>query len=51
MRSSCCVSPSMAARQRLCKHVPAATNSDATIEELLDAMFSVLSASYQILSM
>jgi hypothetical protein len=31
-------------RQRLSKHVPAATNTQATIEELLEAMFSVGSA-------
>jgi hypothetical protein len=38
------------ARQRLSKHVPAASNTQATIE-LLDMMFSVLPLSYQILSM
>jgi hypothetical protein len=29
------------ARERLGKHVPAATNTDATIEELLEAVFYV----------
>jgi hypothetical protein len=37
------------ARQRLDKHVPATTNTQATIE-LLDAVFSVRSVSYQILN-
>jgi hypothetical protein len=38
------VSPS---RQRLGKHVPAATNTHATTEELLYALFSMPSFSYQ----
>jgi hypothetical protein len=33
--------------QRLCKHVPAATNTHATIEELLNAIFSMWSLLYQ----
>jgi hypothetical protein len=36
---------SAVARQRLGKHVPAAKNTYATIEELLDAVFSVVSNS------
>jgi hypothetical protein len=35
------------ARQGLCKHVPAATNTHATIEESVDASFSMLSVLYQ----
>jgi hypothetical protein len=35
------------ARQRLGKHVPAATNTHTTIEELLDLSFHTLSALYQ----
>jgi hypothetical protein len=35
------------ARQRLSKNVAMATNAHATIEELLDASFSMLSVSYQ----
>jgi hypothetical protein len=38
-----------AARQRLGKHLPAATNTHVTIEELLDAEFSMRFMSYQIL--
>jgi hypothetical protein len=41
-----CVYPHIVARQRLCKHVPAATNTHTT-EELLDASFSMRSVSYQ----
>jgi hypothetical protein len=37
----------IATRQRLGKHVTAATNTDATIEELLNASFSMPSVSYQ----
>jgi hypothetical protein len=37
------------ARQRLGNHFPAATNRHATIEELLEAVFSMRSASYQII--
>jgi hypothetical protein len=41
MRSPCCLcAPTNVARQRLYKHVPA-----ATIEEQLDAVFSVWSMS------
>jgi hypothetical protein len=35
------------ARQRLGKHIPAATNKHATIKELLDAPFSMWPVSYQ----
>jgi hypothetical protein len=35
------------ARQRLAKHVPAATNTHATIEELLDAPFYLRSVQYE----
>jgi hypothetical protein len=38
-------------RQRLGKHAPAATITHTTIEELLDAVFSLRSVSYQILNM
>jgi hypothetical protein len=38
-------------RQRLRKHVPAATNTHATTEGLLDAVFYMRSVSYQILHM
>jgi hypothetical protein len=37
------------ARKRLGEHVHAATNTLATIEELLDAMISMRPVSYQIL--
>jgi hypothetical protein len=53
MRSPCClcacVSRVNVARQRLGKHVPDATNTHV-IEELLDAVFSVWSVSYQIIN-
>jgi hypothetical protein len=39
--------PHIVARQRLGKNVIAATNTHATIEELLEASFSVRSVSYQ----
>jgi hypothetical protein len=39
--------PPIVARQRVGKHIPAATNSHATIEKLLDASFSVLSVLYE----
>jgi hypothetical protein len=42
------VYPPIVARQRLGKHLPAAMNSQATMEELLDAVFSMRSVSYQI---
>jgi hypothetical protein len=35
------------ARQRLAKHLPASTNTHTTVEELLDAVFSVMSVSYK----
>jgi hypothetical protein len=38
-------------RQRLGKHVPEATNTYSTIEELPDVVFSVQFRSYQILNM
>jgi hypothetical protein len=41
------VSPLTTARQGLSKHVSAATNTSATIEELLDVLFSVKCVSYQ----
>jgi hypothetical protein len=43
--------PPFVDRQQLGEHVPAETNIHETIEELLDAVFSVRSVSYQILSM
>jgi hypothetical protein len=43
MRSPCCLSmylpPPNVARQRLGKHLPAATNTHATVEELFDVVF------------
>jgi hypothetical protein len=52
MRSPCClcvfVLPPKVARQRLGKHVPAATNTHATVKELLDPVFSMRSALNQI---
>jgi hypothetical protein len=39
--------PPIVARQRLGKNVTAATNTHATIEELLDASFSMWPVSYQ----
>jgi hypothetical protein len=50
MRSPCCLYvylPLIVARQRLGKHFPAATNTYATTEELLEASFSIRSVSYQ----
>jgi hypothetical protein len=41
------VYPTLIARQRLGKSVTAATNTQATVEELLDALFSVRSVSYE----
>jgi hypothetical protein len=41
------VYPSIVVRQRLGKNVTAAMYTHATIEELLDAWFSMLSVSYQ----
>jgi hypothetical protein len=43
---SVCVPP-IGARQRLSKHVPAAKNTHASIEELLDLSFSMRCMSYQ----
>jgi hypothetical protein len=52
MRPPCClcvtVSPLDVARQRLGQHVPAAANTQATIEEILEAVFSVRYVSYRI---
>jgi hypothetical protein len=39
--------PSIVARQRLGKNVTVTTNTRATIEELLNALFSMGSATYQ----
>lgn len=51
MRSLCCLSvysyPRNLARQQLAKYFPAATNTHATVEELLDAPFYLRSVSYQ----
>jgi hypothetical protein len=41
------VNPSVVTRQRLGKNVTAATNTQETIGELLDASFSIRSVSYQ----
>jgi hypothetical protein len=47
-KSACLyVHPHIAATQRLDNKVNAATNTHATIEELLDASFSMWSVSYQ----
>jgi hypothetical protein len=48
--SVCMFVPPKVARQRLSKHVSAATNTCTTTEELLDAVFSVWSVSYQIVN-
>jgi hypothetical protein len=39
--------PPITAKQRLCRNVIAVTNTHATIEELLDASFSLWPLSYQ----
>jgi hypothetical protein len=36
MKSPCCVSQPIIARQRFCKHITAATNIQATVEDMLD---------------
>jgi hypothetical protein len=41
------VYPSTVARQRLAKSFTIATNTHATVEELLESSFSMLSVSYQ----
>jgi hypothetical protein len=41
------VSPIIVSRQRLGKSVTAPMNTQATVEELLDALFSVRSVSYE----
>jgi hypothetical protein len=48
-RESVClyVYPFIVARQRLGKNITVATNTQATIEELLDAKFSTRFVSYQ----
>jgi hypothetical protein len=43
--------PLSVTRQQLCNHVPAGTNTHATIEELLGAMFLLRFVSYSILNM
>jgi hypothetical protein len=43
MRSPCCLCPQTLLGSGSLKHVSAAVNTDATIEELLNAMFSVRS--------
>jgi hypothetical protein len=61
MRSPCCLyvpqclksgikesEENAVAMQRLAKHIPMSTNTHATVE-VLDALFSVLSVSYEIL--
>jgi hypothetical protein len=48
MKSSFCfvfVSQPAVARQRICKHVPMATNAHVTVEELFDDVFSTRSVS------
>jgi hypothetical protein len=45
------VYPPIVDRQLLGKHVPVAANTSATVEELLNAVFSMRSVSYQIVSM
>jgi hypothetical protein len=40
--------PLIVARQRLGRNVPAVTNTHATIEELLDASFSMWPVSYEV---
>jgi hypothetical protein len=45
------VCPPNVARQRLCKYVPAARNTHAAMDELLDAVLSMLPILYKILSM
>jgi hypothetical protein len=50
MRSSCCLCVCIHLvidRKLLAKHVHAATNTYATIEELLDVSFSMQSVSYE----
>jgi hypothetical protein len=41
------VVPPIVDKQRLSEHVPVTTNAHATIEELLDAVFSMRSVSYK----
>jgi hypothetical protein len=50
MRYCCLCVPPIVARQRLGKHIPAATNTHATIEELLDTILSMRSVFYQALN-
>jgi hypothetical protein len=47
MLSVCMCIPPLIARQRLGKNVTSSTNTHATVEQLLDASFSILSVSYQ----
>jgi hypothetical protein len=46
-RQRLCNNPPIVARQRLGRNVTAVTNTHATLEELLDASFSMWPASYQ----
>jgi hypothetical protein len=46
-RQRLCKNPPIVARQRLGRNVTAVTNTHATIEELLDASFSMWPVSYQ----
>jgi hypothetical protein len=50
-RCLCVTCPLNVARQRLGKHLPAAKNTHATAEEMLDAVFSTWPVSYQIFIM
>jgi hypothetical protein len=45
--SVCLCIPTIVSRKRLGKHVPSATNTHTTIEELLEASFCMRSASCQ----
>jgi hypothetical protein len=52
MRTPACLCiPPTVAKHRFDKHVPAATNTQALIEELADAVFAMWSVSHQILNM
>jgi hypothetical protein len=48
MRSRCCLCiPPIVAKERLGRNVTEVTNTHATVEELLDASFSLWPVSYQ----
>jgi hypothetical protein len=49
MRSPCCLCVFPLNKPLLDKHIPSATNTHVTVEELLDAVFYMRSVSYQIL--